>query len=254
MIDCENRIEQISLMADGLLDGKDLMDLKSHMTFCTVCDKRFKAFTTLRAIMPSMTETPPKNLTSEILDHLSAENKRGQQNHLRRGLIYLSTAVAASVALILLIQGQYLGQRNNTNLWSGNLYKNDTADPAPDSMPDSTPMPRDLEQMPLPDTEQVLDENNSEYTRNIYASVIEISAKSIPDVLNEYPQIIFDDNRIGIELTVQDLQILWPELQAIGAVEEEASTENSLDREGYDANEVESDIIQEWTLIVVTIE
>ncbi len=144
---CKNKIEDLNLMADNMLNPQSRADLVSHMEKCSGCKIYYEDITALKAGMGKLEVKAPENLAASI--GAAVEKSRKKQAGVRR-LYYVSSFAAAClvVAFAVFVSGGFglwnkAGRLSDTSeemLDGGGVYQNleDSRAPAPDKQDDNS--------------------------------------------------------------------------------------------------------------------
>lgn len=102
MADCGKYDDMISALIDGELADSETGDLNEHARNCRSCAELIKLYITMSSTMNDTEETPPNDLSRNIMGQIRHDNKKSKRI---RGLRRL-TAVAA--VLVVVISGLFM--------------------------------------------------------------------------------------------------------------------------------------------------
>lgn len=95
---CSNKIEELSLMADGMLSMEKVKELEKHLLVCSACDSYYKDIVAMKKALKSFSLDMPDNLNELIGNAVREQSKKK-----KLPLHFYRYATLAAACLVLVV-------------------------------------------------------------------------------------------------------------------------------------------------------
>ncbi len=97
---CKDKIEDLSLLADGMLSIDKSIELEKHLSLCTACSKYYSDIKAIKSSMAALSLEAPENI-NELIG--KAVRKTPIKKNYRRYIYRYATIAAACLVLVVFI-------------------------------------------------------------------------------------------------------------------------------------------------------
>ncbi|MCK5758966.1 MAG: hypothetical protein KAH14_07715 [Clostridiales bacterium] len=97
---CKDKIEELSLLADGMLSIDKAKELEKHLSLCPACDKYYSDIKAMKSSMAALSLEAPENI-NELIS--KAIRKTPVNKNYRRYIYRYATVAAACLVLVVFL-------------------------------------------------------------------------------------------------------------------------------------------------------